>query len=96
MKEGEETMPVTRVLLVEDNPSDVFIVQEALKEVTVPTQLFVAKDGVEAWEMLQHKGEHAKTPLPDLILLDLNLPRMGGLELLKRLKEDPAPSTNPP
>jgi CheY-like chemotaxis protein len=76
------------ILLVEDNPGDIRLTQEALKEGKVYHNLWVAKDGEEALAMLRRQGEHADVPLPDLIFLDLNLPRIDGREVLARIKED--------
>ncbi len=78
------------ILLVEDNPADARLVKEALKEVRVQAKLFWAKDGVEALDFLYRRGNHAEAPTPDLILLDLNLPRMNGKEVLQQVKQDPA------
>ena len=76
------------VLLVEDNPGDVRLTQEAFKEGRVLVNLSVAMDGVEALEMLNRQGEHANAPRPDLIVLDLNLPRKNGREVLEEIKAD--------
>ncbi|MDA1192127.1 MAG: response regulator [Candidatus Poribacteria bacterium] len=76
------------VLLVEDNPSDVYIISEALKEVMTPTALNVARDGVEAMQVVRREEGHQDDPRPDLIFLDLNMPRKNGYEVLKELKED--------
>ncbi len=75
------------ILLVEDNPGDVRLTQEALKDGTIPVNLSVAADGVEAIEFLTHKGRFQEAPVPDLVLLDLNLPRKSGREVLKEIKE---------
>lgn len=77
------------ILLVEDNPGDVRLTIEALKEGKVRNTLSVTKDGVEALAFLRREGPHAKAPRPDLILLDLNLPRKDGREVLAEIKEDP-------
>ena len=77
------------ILLVEDNPGDVRLTQEALKDAKVMNEIFVAKDGVEAMDFLHKKGGWKEVPLPDLILLDLNLPRKDGREVLAEIKEDP-------
>ena len=79
-----------RILLVEDNPGDVRLTIEAFKDNRVDTPLDVARDGVEALAYLRQEGIHAGKPLPDLILLDLNLPRMDGGEVLAAIKADPA------
>jgi two-component system, chemotaxis family, response regulator Rcp1 len=76
------------VLLVEDNPGDVRLTQEALKDGRVMVNLTVAADGVEAMEALKRRGIHASKPRPDLILLDLNLPRKNGREVLEEIKAD--------
>jgi two-component system, chemotaxis family, response regulator Rcp1 len=78
------------ILLVEDNPGDVRLTREALKEGKVRNNLHVASDGVKAVAFLRREGEHAGAPRPDLILLDLNLPRKDGRQVLEEIKEDPA------
>lgn len=80
---------VIEVLLVEDNPGDVRLTREALRESRVRNRITVASDGIEALEMLRREGPHKKTARPDLILLDLNLPRMNGREFLAEIKKDP-------
>jgi two-component system, chemotaxis family, response regulator Rcp1 len=77
------------LLLVEDNPGDVRLTQEALKESVTNVNLNVAKDGVEALDFLHHKDPFGNAPRPDLILLDLNLPRKSGREVLSQIKADP-------
>ncbi|ROS77194.1 response regulator [Cellulomonas sp. PhB143] len=77
------------VLLVEDDPGDVLMTREAFEEHKVTNRLSVVSDGVSAMEFLRRTGEHADAPVPDLILLDLNLPRMDGREVLAELKQDP-------
>ena len=76
------------VLLVEDSPGDVELTREALKDANRAIRLHVANDGVEALAFLRKEGVHATAPRPDFILLDLNLPRMSGRELLAILKAD--------
>ena len=76
------------VLLVEDTPSDVRLTQEAFKEGRVLTNLSVVEDGMEALAFLRREGPYAQAPRPDLILLDLNLPRKNGLEILQEIKAD--------
>lgn len=83
------------ILLVEDNPADVRLTQEALKEGKVRNNLFVARDGVEAIEFLRRQGPHANATKPDLILLDLNLPRKDGREVLAEIKNDDTLRTIP-
>lgn len=87
-------MPV-EVLLVEDSPGDVRLTREAFREANSAIHLHVAADGVEAMEFLRHEGTHAHAPRPDLILLDLNLPKMDGREVLARIKEDARLKTIP-
>jgi len=77
------------VLLVEDSPGDVRLTREAFKDAKVHINLSVASDGAEAMAFLKHEGIHAKAPRPDLILLDLNLPKKDGREVLAELKESP-------
>lgn len=77
------------ILLVEDNAADVRLTQEALYEGKVKNRLNVARDGVEALEFLRRQGVYGSAPRPDLILLDLNLPRKDGREVLAEIKADP-------
>jgi two-component system, chemotaxis family, response regulator Rcp1 len=83
------------VLLVEDSPGDVRLTQEAFREANKEIHLHVASDGVEAMAFLRRQGVHADTPRPELILLDLNLPKMDGREVLALIKEDPNLKTIP-
>ncbi|MFP4013134.1 MAG: response regulator [Chitinispirillaceae bacterium] len=76
------------LLLVEDSPSDVRLTVEALKEAKVKNTLHVVTDGVEALRFLRREGEYGSYPKPDLILLDLNLPKKDGREVLAEIKED--------
>jgi CheY-like chemotaxis protein len=78
-----------KVLLVEDSPGDVRLTREAFRTADISVELSVASDGVEAMAMLRREGEHGNCPRPDLILLDLNLPRMDGREVLALIKDDP-------
>jgi chemotaxis family two-component system response regulator Rcp1 len=80
-------MPI-EILLVEDSAADVRLTMEALKEAKVANRLSVVDDGVKAMEFLQRKGSYADAPFPDLILLDLNLPRKDGREVLAEVKAD--------
>jgi chemotaxis family two-component system response regulator Rcp1 len=84
-----ETAPI-EILMVEDSPGDVRLTMEALKDGKVLNHMSVARDGVEAMAFLRREGTHAEAPRPDLILLDLNLPRKDGREVLAEIKEDPA------
>lgn len=77
------------ILLVEDNPGDVRLTREALKEGKIKNNLFVTSNGVEALEFLKQEGEYTDAIRPDLILLDLNMPRMDGRELLEKIKQEP-------
>jgi CheY-like chemotaxis protein len=76
------------ILLVEDNQDDVELVREALREANVPHQLNIVPDGEEAMAYLNGKAEYAQAILPDLILLDLRLPKKGGMEVLREIKAD--------
>ena len=78
------------ILLVEDNPADVRLTREAFREGKILNNLIVAKDGVEAMDFLHRRGKCAGAVRPDLILLDLNLPRKDGREVLAEIKSDPA------
>ncbi len=77
-----------QILLVEDNPGDIRLTQEALKEGSIRNELHVVKDGVEAIDYLKRKGKYTNQPTPDIILLDLNLPRKDGREVLAEIKAD--------
>ena len=84
-----------QVLLVEDSPGDVRLTQEAFREANERIVLHVASDGVEAMAFLRQEGPHRDAPRPDLILLDLNLPRMDGREVLTHIKSDSGLMTIP-
>ena len=88
MVEKTESSSPVEILLVEDNPGDMRLTQEALKEGKVYNNLHWAKDGVEALEFLRREGAHATAPRPDIILLDLNLPKKDGREVLHEIKRD--------
>jgi chemotaxis family two-component system response regulator Rcp1 len=83
-----ENRPV-EILLVEDNPGDERLTREALKEGKVYSNLHWVKDGVEAMEFLRRQGKYSGVPRPDIILLDLNLPKKDGREVLQDIKNDP-------
>lgn len=85
MSEGLEMIDI---LLVEDNPGDVRLTQEAFKEGMLRNNLHVVMDGEEAMDFLKKRGKHAQAPRPDLVLLDLNLPKMNGREVLAAVKAD--------
>jgi CheY-like chemotaxis protein len=87
MVNTSNTEPI-EILLVEDNPGDARLAAEALKENKVRNNLYHVKDGVEAMRFLRRQAEYADAPLPDLVLLDLNLPRKDGHEVLKEMKGD--------
>ncbi|MGE5350879.1 MAG: response regulator [Acidobacteriota bacterium] len=76
------------ILLVEDNPGDVYLTREAFKESKFSNTLQVVKDGVECMEFLRHQGKYAGSEMPDVILLDLNLPKKNGREVLAEVKRD--------
>ena len=83
---GTDAAPI-EVLLVEDSPGDVRLTREAFKDAKVHINLHVASDGARAMAFLNREGEHADAPRPDLVLLDLNLPKKGGREVLQEIKE---------
>jgi CheY-like chemotaxis protein len=87
-------MPL-QVLLVEDSPGDIRLTLEAFRDADPSIVLHVAHDGVEAMEFLRCEGRHVHAPRPDIILLDLNLPRMDGREVLARIKQDDGLKTIP-
>ncbi len=77
------------IFLVEDNKADIRLIQEALKNSSVPHQVVTVRDGIDAMAYLRQEGEYANAPRPDLILLDLNLPKKDGREVLAEIKADP-------
>jgi two-component system, chemotaxis family, response regulator Rcp1 len=90
MKEiGMDAAPI-EVLLVEDSPGDVRLTREAFKDAKVHINLHVASDGAEAMDFLNRVGKYSDVPRPDLILLDLNLPKKDGREVLDEIKQSPA------
>jgi two-component system, chemotaxis family, response regulator Rcp1 len=90
MQHTSSTAPAIQVLLVEDNPGDVRLTREAFRDAKVHLDMHVAADGVEAMEFLLRQGAYSQSPRPDLILLDLNLPRKDGREVLAEIKGDPS------
>lgn len=85
-------MDITRsaeILLVEDSPADIRLTQEALKENKLKINLHIATDGIQAMEFLKKQNKYKDELTPDLILLDLNMPKKDGREVLKEIKEDP-------
>jgi chemotaxis family two-component system response regulator Rcp1 len=92
--DGRNKKPI-EVLLVEDSPGDVRLTQEAFRDANLSIRLHVATDGVEAMAFLRREGAHIKAPRPDFILLDLNLPKMDGREVLALIKENDSLKTIP-
>jgi len=88
MKKKESKSRLIEILLVEDNPGDVLLTREALKEGKVLNNLYVAKDGSEALQFLHKEAPYENVPTPDIVLLDLNLPRVNGREVLAHVKSD--------
>lgn len=88
MEKSEERLRPMEILLVEDNPGDVRLTKEAFKDAKVANRLSVVDDGEKALEFLFRRGPFAQAPRPDLILLDLNLPRKDGREVLSVIKND--------
>jgi two-component system, chemotaxis family, response regulator Rcp1 len=85
--DGEDDMPI-EILLVEDSPGDVRLTQEAFRDANRSHRLHVASDGADAMAFLRREGRHGNAPRPDFILLDLNLPKMDGREVLAQIKAD--------
>jgi CheY-like chemotaxis protein len=83
------TDDLTHILLVEDSPTDVMMTREALEYYKVENPLHVAEDGVAAMQYMRREGRHSAAPRPGLIILDLNLPKKSGREVLQELKADP-------
>jgi CheY-like chemotaxis protein len=89
MTQSNEDGRQIEILLVEDDPGDVVMTREAFQDYKIRNQLHVVNDGSEAMAFLRQEGEFADRPRPDLVLLDLNLPRMDGREVLQAIKSDP-------
>jgi len=87
---GNELGKPIEILLVEDNPGDARLTMELLKESKIRNRVSVVDDGIEATAYLRKEGEFSEAPRPDLILLDLNMPRKDGREVLAEIKQDPA------
>jgi CheY-like chemotaxis protein len=83
------------ILLVEDDPGDVVLIRESFQDHKVANELTVVSDGVQALAFLRREGEYATARRPGLVLLDLNLPRLNGIEVLEQIKGDPALATIP-
>ncbi|HYI92107.1 MAG TPA: response regulator [Bryobacteraceae bacterium] len=81
--------PVLLIFLAEDNPGDVDLLEEALREHNIPHKLLLAKDGTEAKKFIDHMGQNPDAPCPDFILLDLNLPNASGFEIFARFRDHP-------
>src|SRR5919112_1367835 len=80
---------VTRILVAEDNPADVYLLREAMRRQDETIELIVVSDGEEALEFIDRTGRYAGAPIPDLFVLDLNLPKSDGSDVLKRIREKP-------
>jgi len=85
---SKKNLHVVDILLVEDNPGDARLAKEALKDSKLKNNLFHVSDGVEAIKFLMKEGEYSEVPRPDLILLDLNIPKKDGITVLKEIKEN--------
>ena len=88
MDGNNDTRAPMQILLVEDSPGDVRLTREALRDANPHLRLHAVADGAEAMAFLQHKGVHADAPRPDIILLDLNMPKKDGREVLAEIKRD--------
>jgi chemotaxis family two-component system response regulator Rcp1 len=88
METYDSSLHPIEILLVEDNPGDSRLAKEALKESKLKNKLYIAEDGVEAMDFLYRKGKYSKMPRPDLIILDLNLPKKDGREVLAEIKNN--------
>ncbi|WP_323190240.1 response regulator [Halostella sp. PRR32] len=95
MSERASSSDPADILLVEDNPGDVRLTKEAFEDGRIANTLHVVNDGVEALDFLYRRGDHADAPCPDIVLLDLNLPRKDGDEVLEEINSDPELSRVP-
>jgi chemotaxis family two-component system response regulator Rcp1 len=86
---GETDVKHKTIFLVEDNRADIRLIEEALKNSSIPHQVLTVRDGMNAMAFLRQEGEYVDAPRPDLILLDLNLPKKDGREVLAEIKTDP-------
>lgn len=80
---------VPQILLIEDNPADANLVEEALAEAQFECVIFIVRDGLQAIQFIEHVGDDLSHPRPDIVLLDLNLPKIGGEEVLRRVRLSP-------
>lgn len=85
---GSEKLRLIEILLVEDNPGDVRLAQEALREHNMQNKLHVVHDGEQALRFLRHQGDFSAAPTPDLIMVDLSLPKLDGIELINEMQKD--------
>ena len=92
---GDHTTNSLEILLVEDNPGDARLARQGLRQCKIPNNLHIVDDGVKAMDFLHRQGEYTTAPRPDLILLDLNMPRKDGREVLREIKEDERLKTIP-
>lgn len=88
MGQGDEIRMID-ILMVEDNPGDVRLTREALREYKIRNEMYVVDDGVKALDFLHKRGDYGDVPTPDMVFLDLNLPRKNGQEVLQEIKNDP-------
>ena len=85
---SKEKLKMIEILLVEDNLADIRLTKEAIRESKIANNLNIVKDGVDAIDFLKNKGKYSNATRPDLILLDLNLPKINGFEVLNKIKQD--------